>query len=178
MGIVRKPESVKLFAGIIAESNKAIENLTRILTVRWGEIDVESKSIQFDFTSYYEREMGKNLIRKWVGFAKLINPGEIAGIKTETNNIEQETAVSEKRRINIDPGYLALSKVVLASTKDFSHRIYLDKGIYAEITLLYRDKEFIPLAWTYSDYQSETATSFFKNLRQQYHRQLLFLKED
>ena len=140
MGMVRKPELVKLFTGIIAESNKLIDNLTQKLAEQWGEIDVESKSIRFDFTSYYENEMGKNLVRKWIGFNKLINPGELAEIKTQTNNIERENAVAEKRRINIDPGYLALSKVVLASTKDFSHRIYLGKGIYPEITLLYKEK--------------------------------------
>ncbi|MCX5781984.1 MAG: DUF4416 family protein [Elusimicrobia bacterium] len=172
MAEIKKPESVKLFVGLISGSKEKFFEVEKLLQKKYGKIDFESETISFDFTEYYKEEMGGNLFRKWVSFEKLIGPEELSNIKTQTNSIENKFTVSGKRCINIDPGYLALSKIVLASTKDFSHRIYLSKGIFAEITLNYKQKQFVPLPWTYPDYTSETSTRFFSNVRSKYHSQI------
>ena len=165
MGKILKPLKVKLFAGLIANSGSIISAAEKLLAKEFGAIDLESPVIPFAFTDYYSEEMGQNLLRKWVSFEKLSQPEDLSRIKVKTNSIEDKFSSGNKRAVNIDPGYVSLSKVVLASTKDFSHRIYLSKGIYAEITLIYKQKEFISLPWTYPDYKSETALKFLSGIR-------------
>lgn len=171
MGKIQKPLKVKLFAGLIASSDAKITEAEKLLTKKFGKIGLESPAIPFTFTDYYGAEMGQALIRKWVGFEKLIQPDELSKIKVTTNALEEKFSALGKRAVNIDPGYITLSKVALASTKDFSHRIYLSNGIYAEITLLYKQKEFVSLPWTYPDYKSETALKFFSEIREILHSQ-------
>lgn len=173
MGEISRPEPVKLFVGIISSSRELIESTIANSEKSWGKPDLYSELISFDFTDYYSPEMGKNLLRQWVSFEALIDPGKIAAIKNETNNIEDASSLSGKRRINLDPGYLDLPKIVLCSTKDFSHRIYLSDGIYGEITLLYKGKEYTSLPWTYRDYQSDTAKKFFEKVRSKYYDQIM-----
>jgi hypothetical protein len=172
MGNIGTEPQVKLFTGLIFSSTQNIENIYEKLIEKWGGIEHKSEIIPFDYTDYYSVEMGKNLMRQWVSFKNEINAGALADIKAVSNDIEQKFTVSEKRQINIDPGYITLANVILASTKDFSHRIYLRKGIYAEITLIYKGKEFIFLPWTYPDYKSKTAIDFFKNIRQDFHSKM------
>lgn len=140
---------------------------------KYGKIDIKSEVISFDFTTYYFSEMGCPLKRYWFSFSDLIFPEQLADIKLETNQIERDFSVDGKRRVNIDPGYLALSKLVLASTKDFSHRVYIKDGIYAEVTMRYIKKEFQFLPWTYPDYRTETFIRFISEVR---NRLLLSLK--
>lgn len=172
MGTIHPPEAVKLFMGLISSSRAHIEETETALAGAWGTIDEKSDLIPFDFTSYYEPEMGKNLLRRWVSFERLIQPDGLAQIKCATNALEAESAAAGARKINIDPGYLALSKLVLASTKDFSHRIYLSGGIFAEITLLYKNKQFQALPWTYPDYSSAAGLEYFARVRAAYARRL------
>jgi hypothetical protein len=110
--------------------------------------------------------MGGNLKRQWISFKTLLNPDRLADIKVMTNDIEDGLAKDQKRIINIDPGYLTCANVILASTKDFSHRIYLSKGIYAEVTTIYKKEGFIKLPWTYPDYLCPTAVNFIIKARQ------------
>ena len=100
-----------------------------------------------------------------VFFKTFINPGTLADIKIKTNEIEDFLSSGGKRRINLDPGYLTLSKIVLASTKDYSHRIYLGKGIYAETTLIYKGGIYTPHLFTYRDYQDKKCIELFANAR-------------
>ncbi|MBN1621137.1 MAG: DUF4416 family protein [Endomicrobiales bacterium] len=172
MGTINSAEPVKLFLGIIAVSSEIIAKTEPVFEEKWGKIDLKSELIPFKFTDYYEKEMGKNLFRQWFSFEKLIQPGFLADIKIETNKIEESLSASGKRQINVDPGYLALSKIILASTKDFSHRIYLSGGIYSEITLMYKNKKYESLPWTYPDYYSDIAKSYFSNVRKIYGKQL------
>jgi hypothetical protein len=172
MGKITADKPVKLFFGIIADSKALIDELEPVLVKNWGKIDLKSELVPFTFTNYYEKEMGQNLLRQWIGFEQPVPQENLSKIKRETNEIESRFLLGANRRINLDPGYLALSKVVLASTKDFSHRIYLSNGIHAEITMIYQNKQFTYLPWTYPDYKSDTATSFFIALRNIYSRQL------
>jgi len=172
MGTAKKPQVVKAFSGIIAPTKELIEKSICLLSKSLGKSDIISEVFPFEFTNYYSAEMGSGLLRAWVGFEKLIEPTELSSIKNFSNNVEAQNCKAGKRTINLDPGYLALSKIILASTKDFSHRIYLSDGIYAEITVQYKNKAFSALPWTYPDYMCPQAIRFFTQLREIYHNQL------
>lgn len=166
MGTINKPNLVKFFFGLIFNKNFDIEEIYKVLEQKFNnKIDIYSPVIDFTFTTYYNKEMGDNLKRQWISFEKLLTPDKLADIKVETNNIEDSYAKDKNRIINIDPGYISAANVVLASTKDFSHRIYLSKGIYAEVTTIYRKEGFTKLPWTYPDYLCQTATQFILQAR-------------
>jgi hypothetical protein len=123
-------------------------------------------------TTYYEREMGRGLTRAYLGFDSLRSMSDLAAVKHTTNQLETQWAVGERRQVNLDPGYLDHAKVVLATTKDYSHRLYLGGGMYAEVTLQYRNKSYQPWDWTYPDYRQPAALDFFNQLREVYKMQL------
>jgi hypothetical protein len=165
-------DDVNLIIGIIFNKDKVsdpavIENR---LTAHFGKIDIRSELVPFKFTEYYNKEMGHDLIRYWISFADLIPPDLIVPIKHKTNAVELEFANPDTndRFVNLDPGYLNAARLVLVSTKDFSHRVYLGKGIYGEITLLYKKKQFHKLDWSYPDYYSEPCLKFLEEVRSKY----------
>jgi len=173
MGKIKLPEKVKLICGIIFNKNffsmqeYPLEPEIKLQEL-FGKIDLRSKIIKFDFTNYYNNEMGEYLMRYWISFEKLLLPEEIVFIKNKTNEIEIEFSVNNKRKINIDPGYISDAQLVLASTKNYSHRIYLNNGIYAEVTLIYKNSKFEILPWTYPDYKIKISHEFFKQVREKY----------
>ena len=172
MGTTKQPEPVKFFCGIIAVDEETITMAKARLKNLFGKIDIQSDIIPFNFTEYYRQEMGDKLLRQFVCFAELIDPGRIAGIKQETNRLEEEFSTARNglscRRANLDPGYLCASRIILATTKDFSHRIYLEKGIYAEVTLNFRKDGMTYHPWTYPDFKSEFYRAFFMMARREY----------
>lgn len=172
MGFPKPPIYVKLFCGIIASDTFFLEQAVDRLRAKYGEIDVRSPCWNFDITDYYQSEMGKNLLKAFVGFSRLYDPVILSFIKLETNQIEYELGiVSENRlfrRVNLDMGYLDASKVVLATTKNYSHRIYLRDGIYAEVTLIFREGKYRPLEWTYPDFRLGRYDEFFLECREKY----------
>jgi hypothetical protein len=165
-------QPVKLITGFIFKEEKAFSQARLILSKVFGAIDFESQVLAFNHTDYYQEEFGKDLKRKFIAFKRLIPAQALAKIKTTTNKIEQKLLKQGKRLINIDPGYLNLSKLILASTKDYKHRIYLDKGIYSEITLFYQGKTFQPWEWTYRDYQTKEYIAIFNQIREIYAQQI------
>lgn len=168
MGTPAQPRPVKLIAGILAAGDDLLSGAKQALTAVYGPIDLESVPVPFTYTSYYNEEMGEAIVRQYVSFDRLIAPETISCIKRETNAAEQGFAVAGKRKVNIDPGYVDLAKMVLATTKDATYRIYLGNGIYAQSTIYYREKSFEPWPWTYPDYKSEHAIRFFNQVREQY----------
>ncbi|MBU1125853.1 MAG: DUF4416 family protein [Candidatus Omnitrophica bacterium] len=176
MGQIRKSASVKLIIGFIYKEEIIAQRVLRRLTRRFGPIDFESQVFSFAHTDYYAKEFGAGLKRRFFSFKKLIHPHILPKVKVITNIIETRYAVSLraafKRRINIDPGYLDLAKLVLASTKNYSHRIYLDKGIFAEVTLFYQENSYRAWEWTYPDYKLPEAILFFNHLRGIYAAQI------
>ena len=172
MGKIRPVKQVKLFAGIIASGEAALLAAEKEVETTLGKISLRSEIIPFDHTEYYKAEMGEGLLRRWVGFEKTRFPSDLAPAKVAANAIEAKFAENGGGRtgrcVNIDPGYVELAKVVLASTKDFGHRIYIGEGIYAELTLIYYKGEgYKGLPWTYPDYQSEEGGKFLLALRNQ-----------
>ncbi|MBI4846868.1 MAG: DUF4416 family protein [Candidatus Omnitrophica bacterium] len=165
MGSVVKHSPVKLIIGFIGQE-KLFTDAQKILSKKFGKIDYESAVLGFDFTDYYEKEMGRELKRKFLSFKRLIQPAALPLIKVFTNELEKKFfSENGKRALNIDPGYLSLSKLVLATTKDHQHRLYLDKGIFAEVTLRFRDKTFQKWDWTYPDYCTREYISIFNQIR-------------
>lgn len=177
MGCPRTPEPVKLFVALLTSRVELAVEIDRMLVARLGPIDVRSQVLDFGYTDYYEEEMGKNLKRYFLGFRDLITPDRLIETKLYTCGLEQSSLSEGGRRLaNLDPGYLTPAKVVLATTKDYAHRLYLGSGIFGEVTLAYRDRLFQPLPWTYPDYRSGAYDAFFCELRTAYMRQLLEAK--
>ena len=176
MGDIRKITPVKAFVGMIAKREEDFQPALDIIMEEYGYIDLLSDTIPFTYTDYYKPEMGEGLLRKFASFEELIDPGLLPKMKIFTNWIEETAGNYDEdqlyRRINLDPGYVTLAKMVLATTKNQMHRIYLQQGIYAEITLKWSNKSFRPQEWTYPDYQTEAYINFFNQLRIRYHTQL------
>jgi len=168
-----KPQKVKLIVGMISTKNGPFFKTERLLVKKFGPIDLKSNAIAFSYTKYYEKEIGKNLKRKFLSFKKLIDPSKLGSIKNFTIQIEKKLSRKNgSRRINLDPGYITLSNLILATTKDFSHRIYLGKGIFAEVTLLFQNSAYRSLEWTYPDYKTKKYQNFLVKVRKVYKNQL------
>jgi hypothetical protein len=176
MGIPTPPPPVKLLIALLAADPLLFTTAATQLAQSYGPIDGESAIFPWNTTDYYREEMGEHLLRKFIAFEHLISPEDIIHIKLETNALElslsSATSSSAPRRINLDPGYVDTTKLVLASTKNQAHRLYLSQGIYAEVTLLYHHKEFHPFVYTYTDYCWPETHSFLRHVRTRYLQQL------
>ncbi len=173
MGQVREPAPVKYFCGLLLAPAICQKEVEAALEQTFGAVAFRSPATLFTQTSYYEREMGQSLTRCYLGFEPLRGVDRLAALKHVTNKLEQQWVhEGEHRQVNLDPGYLDLAKVVLATTKDYTHRLYIGNGMYAEVTLYYQNKSYCPWEWTYPDYREPTALSFFNQLREVYRLQL------
>jgi len=174
MGDIKTHPPVKLIVGMIASDVGLFASAESILSGKFGEIDFASEVIKFNYTDYYIKEMGENLLRKFIAFEQFIKPEELIEIKIYTNEVEKEflSAGTSNRSINLDPGYITAAKLILATTKDNIHRIYLRDGIYAEITLEMAGKSFRPWKWTYRDYRTDEYIAIFNEIRRLYMAQL------
>jgi hypothetical protein len=176
MGAPTFPHPVKLLIALLSSDAELFRTAATHFQVEYGPIDFTSEVFPWNTTGYYREEMGENLLRQFIAFAHLIPPEELVRIKLETNEKERvlSGAVSddEPRRINLDPGYIDETKLVLASTKDQAHRLYITQGIYAEVTLLYHHKAFHPFLYTYEDYRWPETQRFLQHVRKRYLEQL------
>lgn len=169
MGKISSPERVKLIVGLISNDEATLNSTCKALEKNLkNNIDFKSEVIGFSYTEYYKEEMGDGLKRAFLSFKKLMSPDDAAKTKLITNRIEDKLRRNGKRTINIDPGYIDMAKLVLFSTKDYSHRIYVGSGIFAEVTLHYKDKHFNFWPWTYPDYKSEEYMRIFEKIRETY----------
>lgn len=166
MASIKDPQKVLPIVGFIFIEGFTIDSVLTELKKDIGDIVLKSEALPFTHTHYYNEEMGDRLTRRWLVFEKLLVPDRIVQLKLRTNEIEKNY-LNERggRKVNIDPGLLSLSNLVLASTKNHSHRIYLGRGIYGEVTLIYKNHCFRPLEWTYPDYREKTALDFFCEAR-------------
>ncbi|MFA4842329.1 MAG: DUF4416 family protein [Candidatus Omnitrophota bacterium] len=168
MGKIKPRLPIKLIAGFIYSDERRVQDAQKHLRKRFGKIDFQSPILSFSHTNYYEAELDRVLRRKFISFAHLIPAQSLPAIKIFTNRLEQKFCARGKRTINIDPGYLDLAKLVLATTKDYKHRIYLDQGIFAEATLIFQNKTFQPWVWTYPDYKTKEYIDIFNKIREAY----------
>ena len=162
------PQPAKLVVGIFLQDKQFLPQTVGSLQSAFGSIDIVSPWFKFDFTDYYASEMGRPLYRRMVAFRQLIQQEALCAIKRRTNEIEDGLAADGKRRVNIDPGYMLHERFVLATGKNFTHRIYIGQGIYADLTLIYQQGEFKTLPWTYPDYAALEMRAFLAMVRQKY----------
>lgn len=148
------PELVKLFVGMLYVDREALQNALQLLTNEFGAIDYKSPDFEFTISEYYREEMGWPIFRKFVSFYELIDPGDLAAIKIKTNDIETQFLENRNRKINLDPGYMDYNKVILASAKYNSQKIYLAMGIYADPTLWYEQGKFQPYPYSFPDFKT------------------------
>lgn len=183
MGAIRPPKRVNLICGLIANDPDLMDRAIRLLSEHVGPVDEVSELWPFEDTDYYTLEMGENLRRRFVSFSRLIDPVELAGLKILSNELEaricRECGLPDsQRRVNLDPGYIALGKLVLATTKDYSHRLYLRDGIYAESTLHFENGRWVPWPWTYPDYADSRYHAFFMRVRERLKEKLNAVSSD
>ena len=158
----------KLVIGILVKQKHLLDKIAHELNARFGGMDLISAWIPFEYTSYYNEELGTPLFRRMFAFENLIQQNELAEVKLITNQIEEKYSQNGRRRVNIDPGYLLHERFVLASGKNFSHRIYLADGIYADLTLVFFKGRFQKLPWTYPDYADQSVLKVLERIRQKY----------
>ena len=175
MGKIQQALPVKLIVGVLTSDPELLSETEKELTTLFGVIDARSEIFPFDWTGYYDKEMGSPLYRRFFSFADLIDASAVVDAKIAANNLEASMAEKYpgvQRPVNLDPGYLEQAKIILASTKNFFHRIFIGRGIYAEVTLHYQDRQWKSFPWTFPDYGSERYHPFFTELRESYRRQL------
>lgn len=174
MGKVKEHPPVKYFAGITYNPDfKVLQDTLNLLEETFSMIEIKSDTYDFSyFTDYYESEMGSDLKKFFVVFSELQPPETLPKYKISTNHIETKFILENKRQINIDPGYVSEAKVVLATTKNYDHRIYLGEGIFADLHLRFSNKVFQSQPWTYPDYNQQQIIKFFMDLRERYFKQL------
>lgn len=169
MGEVREHRPVLLIMAVFSRHRDAFDWARRQAELRFGPMALASDSFEFKETQFYERTMGPGIRKEFWAFERLIDPAELPAIKLETNDWETAyrppDGASEPRPLNLDPGYLTEAKLVLATTKDRDHRLYLDRGIYAECTLFFQGGNWRPREWTYPDYRRSDYHQFFLRCR-------------
>ena len=164
----REPDPAKLVISLLMNDRFILDGVLPMLEELFGPVDLISPWFEFNYTDYYQKEMGSPLFRRVVVFTNLIDQESLTEIKTATNEIEKKWENNGRRSLNIDPGYMLLSRFILATGKDYSHRVYIGKGIYADLTLMYQQGQFKSLEWTYPDYASDEMTAFLKKTREIY----------
>ena len=169
MGIERLPEPALLVMGVLVSSEGALNEAESRAVYVFGPLLRRTAPISFArITSYYESEMGPDLLRSYLVFAEHVVRGALVEAKLATNRIEKEMSIGGRRTVNLDPGLLAPESLVMATTKPYSHRVYLSKGIYGELAYMFRkDGGIDPLPWTYPDYRESGAMDFFSRTRKE-----------
>ncbi len=168
MSKLEEPLPVKIFTAIIFAKNAQVYECIKRLEKRLGGSDFISQTLPFRYTTYYEKEMGSELSRIIITFKSLMKREQLVPIKHFTSELEAKYSIHGKRQINLDPGYIAAEHLILATGKGYSHRPYLGRGVYADLTLVYQKREFKTLKWTYPDYRTKKLRTIFKNLRERY----------
>lgn len=172
MSKLKGSEPVKLVSSIFSADRYILAEALKEVSAKYGRIDFISTIMPFDYTGYYEKEMGRSLVRRFASFEDLIKPESLPEIKVLGNAIEEKFSDSGKRRVNIDPGYISQYHLILATGKSYAHRPYLRDGVHADLTLIYRNKTFQPLEWTYPDYAEKKVIEMFNRIREKYLLQL------
>jgi Domain of unknown function (DUF4416) len=165
MGKIRKPAKVKLLVGLLGRDREILEISREILSGRFGREEEVMEPIPFSWTHYYAGELGAAPLRTFVSYETWVDREFLVEAKLATNAIEMDLSRDGLRRVNLDPGYLTLGQLFLASTKDQRWRVYVRDGIFVEPTLYFQDGAFHPFPWTYRDYQSPEYRDYMARAR-------------
>ncbi len=175
MAVIQPFPPAKLVCGIIAGSDALLDRAEAALAGLYGPVDARSGTFPFDFSDYYEPQMGPGLRRGFVSFEPLVLPDSLSGIKIRTNDLEGEIRRelgSTLRPVNLDPGVITAAALIMATAKDFAHRVPLRGGIYGHLELLFARRGVRLLEWTYPDFRDGRYDRFFLQVRQTYLRQI------
>jgi len=166
---LKDPKPVKLIIGILAADRKCLHAAIEAIEDKFDKIDLVSDVWPFTQTDYYKDQTGPNILRQFVSVERLIEPGQLAKIKHKTNKLEKKLAARLRmplpRPVNLDPGIIEASKLILASSKNYSHRIHIGKKMYAEVTLIFDKGSWCPLPYTYPDYRQQCYFDFLEKVR-------------
>jgi hypothetical protein len=173
---LNNPKPAKLIIGVLAANRDVLAVARKTIIDNIGQTDLVSDVWPFTQTDYYKEETGENILRQFVSIEKLIDPGKLAKVKHQTNKLEKKLAaklnLGLSRPVNLDPGVIEPSKLILATTKNYSHRIYIGEKIYAEVTLVFDKGSWRPLPYTYPDYKQQCYHDFFEKVRKRLLEQL------
>lgn len=172
MGKIVSASKVKLFCAVLWNSSAEIESICKQLTTQWGPIDARSTAYDFNHTAYYKDEFGDRLRKQFFSFEQLVDVNTMPDIKILGNELEERFLSGEHRNVNIDPGYIANAKLVMPTTKNLPHRVYIGKNIYADLQLIYKKPTFHSILWTFADYKELFNLEFFNKVRERYMEQI------
>ena len=171
-------EPVSLISGLIYGDFAVCDLALAALEDKFGPVQFESESFPFTHTDYYAEEMGAPLTRKFIAFERLVGPDTLKEAKEYTIRLEHKYLhATGGRQVNLDPGTVGLANVVLVSTKDFAHRVYLGDGIFGEVTMIYSQKTYQPLPWTYPDYREPAVIEFLLRVRENLKEEIIALRQ-
>ncbi len=171
-----EPDPVKLISSLFSPEKEILDTVVGELSEIIGLVDWISPELLFDRTKYYAREMGWPLHRRFISFSQLVPADHLVEIKLKTNGIEEQHRREGNRLVNIDPGLISPERLILATGKNYVHRVYLSKGIYADLTLIFRKGSFRSVKWTYPDYATPELIGIFNEIRKKYMEQLRGMK--
>ena len=178
MGEILAYEKVKLVVGVLYSGSegpegaqKRFDEVLAALKTEFGECDLVSHEMLFSFTNYYDAEMEAPIYKRLLSFKELVNPMDLAAIKVKTNELEKRWQTESRRPVNLDPGILDLSHLILATTKNRGHRFTIGQGIYGELTLLYMNGAFQGQPWTYDDFNTDEYKQILCEIRELYRPQ-------
>lgn len=166
-----QPEPVKVLVAVLWNEPTSLESALSQLRAEWGELDVSGPDRAFDTTDFYVEEMGANLVRRLVSHVDLVSPDFLATAKRRCQRIEEELSINGRRRVNLDVGYLDHNKIVLASLKAAGQKIYLDQGVYADLTARFSAGRYRPFEWTFPDLRDGRYDEELARMREIYKRQ-------
>lgn len=159
---------VKFFVAVLYSKKEIYDKTILLLKEKFGEIIIEGKPYDFDFTDYYSEEMGKDLLKRFVVFKKEIDKKELSQIRKVTGEIEDKFRVNVKRQINLDPGYISDKEVVLASVKKKDFKENIGNGIFAHKIYSFENNKVKIFFHTFPDYKVEENKKFFLDIKNKF----------
>lgn len=168
MSLPREPDSAQLVVSVLSSREAPVDYLEYDLRDSFGNLEEVIGPLKFDFTKYYDKEFGTGIKRWIVTFRDMVDPSSLATLKVLTNFIEEKLSRNGRRQFNLDPGLITLGNFVLATGKNNAHRIYLSRGIFADLTLIFRRASYHPLEWTYPDYSDPELIGILNQVRETY----------
>lgn len=175
MSVPSVPEPACLVISLLSSRSEAVSMVKQALEEEFGSMEEVIGPLEFTFTNYYDSELGQGISRHLLVFNELIDRSNLCRVKLMTNDLERVFMHDQSRVFNLDPGLLTLGNFVLATGKNNAHRIYLDHGIFADLTLIFRRGSFRALEWTYPDYSDQKMIETLNLLREKYKCKLMRL---
>ena len=172
MGKIIEQPPVKLICGFMWNAAVDIRPAIQIIQQNWGRFDAKTPEFDFSHTQYYLDEFGDHLKKQYVSFERMVSIDDIPDIKILSNEIEERFIHNGSRSVNIDPGYVADAKILMATTKNLAHRTYIGKNIFADLQLIFRRQTYEPTPWTFADMREPRMIEFFNGVREKYIEQL------